>query len=1035
MAVNINIPILRINNKILGQIRVTPPNPKVGESVCIEVLSPDGTLCNESGTDIYLNRAPGVRHWRQWRRPGTHRLRAVARHADGSIEMINTNVTVATAAPGNEPPRLAVSGHPHRHTEFQMSVVHTEAEGVRVGLPKTPTFAGLFPRRAAASQVAPKQIRIVMAQQPLPTKVPPRTVAAGFHLADSPIAYAWDFGDGTTLQTTEPWIDHDFVAALDTSTEQMVFHIQVRMTAPGQPPQDVRRSVTVANHYAMAKRRGLIQPLVVNAAANAQFTQDGYRGSFTVRNLEPVALAFTSRRIELMFSDHRPAVMLDLEALNVALPPKAETIIHVLSTKIPVDAIGFAVHYSGLDSARRPVRASAYFDLPAHIARITPHLLANPALNAQLNNLVAQRQVQNPTSIKALDILQVVQRGGLVSLPKAPPNPPGPPKPNIVEGGVCDPWNLPANIPEGFVCQASTDPNDTSWLPMPGRFMNARKGDMIITAATPGDMIADLLLSIGQVYSHSGMMTTNREQITHSTASKDRLLDYPNGSLLGTPAPSDGFKVDELRYLWPGVITQTVENSVNGQDFVDPESSTGKTFNIGGFGTINSMIDTQGDYEPKLVQSLVIKPDPTQETPAIRSQLHAIADWAAAQAGKSYYSFYCYTNPATDKIAPNPASPLPSPWWHGTYPTVCASFVWRAVHQSGAVVENQKDPKDAGANSKDGLYLYTAAERLVAGNELFDALEQLVDDSVAPNGVLAELASSIADMEDDVANQVCNAFNSDWCETESKDSDQWRQQQAAYAISPENLLRWNAPLYGYSEPLVYATPRYEQVTIYRWKKVPTQGSLAGKVMFNGAPVSGAWVQLYDGKGVGTKSDGSFSLDKIPAGNYIADVGKTRNDGMYIQAKVPVSITAGKTTQVNVVLQLSSDLYRALEIDGWVQTTDHECNAAVDPTKTSNMYRVLLVGPYNTHAAATFQAIADQDVLGEAIFEADWQLDKSVKIKVTLRVHDGTKTSDSYYEYAHNFTVAAGKSLSKWMYANDGDKVFARFTLKNKQAAV
>ena len=86
----------------------------------------------------------------------------------------------------------------------------------------------------------------------------------------------------------------------------------------------------------------------------------------------------------------------------------------------------------------------------------------------------------------------------------------------------------------------------------------------------------------------------------------------------------------------------------------------------------------------------------------------------------------------------------------------------------------------------------------------------------------------MAIMEDDVANQVCNAFNSDWRETEAKDSDQWKQQQPAYAISPENILRWDAPLYGYAEPLVYATPRYEQVTLYRWKKVPTRGSLTAR---------------------------------------------------------------------------------------------------------------------------------------------------------------------------------------------------------------
>jgi hypothetical protein len=95
---------------------------------------------------------------------------------------------------------------------------------------------------------------------------------------------------------------------------------------------------------------------------------------------------------------------------------------------------------------------------------------------------------------------------------------------------------------------------------MPGRFLNARKGDVILSPGGTG-LIGGLLLSVtpSQWYSHSGITTRNYDEITHSTASEQRLIDHTRGQ-----GGSDGFEPNALKYLWPGVITQQVESAIKG---------------------------------------------------------------------------------------------------------------------------------------------------------------------------------------------------------------------------------------------------------------------------------------------------------------------------------------------------------------------------------------------------------------------------------------------------------------------------------------
>ena len=158
--------------------------------------------------------------------------------------------------------------------------------------------------------------------------------------------------------------------------------------------------------------------------------------------------------------------------------------------------------------------------------------------------------------------------------------------------------------------------------------MNARKGDVILSPGGTG-LIGGLLLSVDppQWYSHSGIMTRNYDEITHSTASEQRLIDHTRN---GIAEGSEGFDPMALKYMWPGVIAQSVEAAVKGEDFIDPE--TGRSYRVAHFGP--DIIGITHNDRMVIVPPLVVKPDPFKETPEVRAALHAVAtDARTARAG------------------------------------------------------------------------------------------------------------------------------------------------------------------------------------------------------------------------------------------------------------------------------------------------------------------------------------------------------------------------------------------------------------------
>ena len=536
---------------------------------------------------------------------------------------------------------------------------------------------------------------------------------------------------------------------------------------------------------------------------------------------------------------------------------------------------------------------------------------------------------------------------------------------------------------------------------MPGRFMNACKGDTILSPGGTG-LIGSLLRGVDppQLYSHSGIMSRNYDEITHSTASEDRLADYLEGKLHVRP--------DILKYLWPGTITQSVEASVNGEYWVDPEN--GKRYLIVNFSPHSIGVSHNDDFV--VVPPVVVKPDPMQETSAIRQMLHQVADSAAEMGGqidddgnvivspKGHYRFYCYSDSA---IAESKTAGSDAGWAKGTVPTVCSVFIWLNMRKHGvhlesgtsSVMPTDLEASDVAAGAQvfpgipDGLYGYTTDERLACAEWLYDTI---YDATLDEAGWLGEI---IFDAADDIACQVVNTFAND--DAEGWNSKQWRSVGDANLVSPDNILMWDAPeqggLYGYCEPLIYREPRVETYTISRWQKAANSGTITGKVFLNGNSVAGAHVQVYDGKSDLTNDSGEYVLEDVPYGTYTLKAYRVI-DGVYYSKEVSVSLSSGSRT-LNVTLEAPSDSFRLAGVYLDFSGKDHEpwtklWNAGDEIYDPGPEYYELELGPDRVVNELPLQYKWGGELRVEFKISVALLVDNSIKVTVTGWLYEGTK---------------------------------------------
>ena len=468
---------------------------------------------------------------------------------------------------------------------------------------------------------------------------------------------------------------------------------------------------------------------------------------------------------------------------------------------------------------------------------------------------------------------------------------PGP----VIAGQICDPADIsPADAAtaaaDHLVCQLTSE---TGNYRMPGQFLNALKGDVILSPAN-GSLIGNMLMALSpaQYHSHSGLMTENFGRITHCTASQERIGAYLDTDALGIPTR---FKPEQLHYLWPGSITQSIDDAVAGAMWRDPQMPN-DTYSIAGFSPQEQTVWDGGRFVQ--IAPLVVKPLPDNEAIA-RPQLHAAADIAigkgatidangtALRPAGCYYSFYCYTLPEQSAGFAD-AADTSAHWAQGASPAVCSSFVWLCMKQANiACVTTSRYETSAdftpaaiaggaavGDNTLDGLCFYSQQERQVAGQVLFTQLQSDIQNQEGAFSGIPVLGSAVASS---LADQITNTFASG--NPDMAGSSAWQAPGTGNAVSPDNILFWNTPCFGYAEPLQYLGPHVEQYTLSRWVAVTQYGTISGTVRVDGQPAAGAYVWVYAGKEIYTDQNGHYTLGGVAYGAYDIHASVTQN-GFY-----------------------------------------------------------------------------------------------------------------------------------------------------------
>lgn len=201
----------------------------------------------------------------------------------------------------------------------------------------------------------------------------------------------------------------------------------------------------------------------------------------------------------------------------------------------------------------------------------------------------------------------------------------------------------------------------------PWRIANASAGDLIMSPGGPSGLIGGLLSQLDppQVYSHMAMMVSDEVELRHATACADRINQFYDGSILGIEkAPTDGIKEQQLRYQWPGTITQTVEQAylswrdhpierdADGEPIKD---ANGATVPSPGFGYLDtatgssylidamsfSPVPREGDDGPYMLWPLVVTSCPDLTTTVVVRARRRLA--RAARDVRGHYRLYAYT--------------------------------------------------------------------------------------------------------------------------------------------------------------------------------------------------------------------------------------------------------------------------------------------------------------------------------------------------------------------------------------------------------
>ncbi len=573
---------------------------------------------------------------------------------------------------------------------------------------------------------------------------------------------------------------------------------------------------------------------------------------------------------------------------------------------------------------------------------------------------------------------------------------------------------------------------------VPARIMNGKKGDIILVPGGPLGFIGGLLQKVRppQRFSHCGIMSANFYKLRHSTASSDWLEDEVYGRTFLDPdsVGTEGFSPESVKYIWPGTITQTVEDAFLGEmrEYKSSDGKRQKGYEIKAFAKDPVFFEHVEDGDRHIVFPMVVKPDPLLEgDPAfalVRPTLIKVAEKAKQM--KGHYRFFCYSNGAitfrddTQHRAPDRG---PAWWASGTRPTVCTTMILAAIDDvttdegstvkvrvegpgmfvSDADLEKSPPPnppdKRAAVDplTRDGLYLYDEEERKEAAKWLYKNVYREVLGK-SPNLGPINLGRFFADAPDDFANQVCNTFAYDYSDREfddedAKDSDKWRNPGIGRTVSPDDILRfWDRPttasaglvhgLYGTAQRIVYREGIFEEREIGRWVKRERIGKLVVEVKYQGRLIPGADVKV-GGQVPVTNPKGVATVD-LPEGDYEVEVGQFMNEHFF-EGKAKAQVKYQAETRVTIDLPDPPAFFRVVVIGGHVRIKDEETFGKDEFVDETFGVRPVYVGPTHKQDTVTWTRKMGGEIRVEVRFDYFWKPNLSVELGYNVKLYEGT----------------------------------------------
>ncbi len=726
-------------------------------------------------------------------------------------------------------------------------------------------------------------------------------------LAGPGLLYAWDFGDGTTAQTAYPYVEHSYEGSLGTTQEYKTFTATLRVKRTGLADIVVPKTVTVWNHYAYNRGRGIVSP-TVDAPATVTASGGTTSASLTIRNREAQPLSLTQQIIERQFCnpDQDPQA-LPAQAVSLTVPANG-----TLPYVVTADSAQFGQDVCGMNVTLRGTVGSlsviARQQIEVRVNRSFGHQISDPATAALIKQARADGLV-GPGAVSQRDLDRLFKQGRIATLPD----------PNAFDGvsvlaastgdalgQPCIPGDDPPR--PGLSCQVVDEPD----VCYPPGVWNALKGDILLVAACEfvGGMFRQL--NPPQKYTHEGLMTQNYFRLSHSTVTQDNIMQ----EFKDEHEWSESF----LKYGHPGALHRTIAEAWADEDF--------------------SQSSVRCDNDESLIPPLVVSPLPGTEGVS-RPLLKGAADVAASI--ESHYRFFAFTEAAVS-FDPSFDAPPGAPFGESGPATVSSQFIWTALHKAGVQLEGTPEPgeRSMDANTLDGLYVYTEDERRAAGKYVMNYVNNQINDSVTTaQDVLLGLIHS--DMITVASEQMMGCFAKDICDPDFYGGNLAEQillhMGLGHAVSPDNFLAWDAAptgAYGYSEIMRYRDGKCLPAT--RWKAAPGTGTLQVHVHDQNGDGLGQARVLVDGADLRTNASGDVTIEGVSAGAQVVlvqcgrrDDGTTDvngcdpNSGTLLVNDPPTTVTvaANTTTPVDIEVVVDSPDRRKITVDftAWINNDE------------------------------------------------------------------------------------------------------------------